>query len=131
MSLTDQQIIDNTHFREEDGKLICYTALPGGGKFEQAVSSKESVTKNMISWCDTVREYEKALENEKEATRRPERPSEPRKMDMKGMVLGHFDSLQEQIDDLGKKIEDLKTQRTELRNERDELKPIITVWRGE
>lgn len=73
--LNDQTIIDNTNFRtDDDGKLYCYTNLPGGDKFEQKVSSKEAVQKNMIGWCRTVRDYlsikEQRAEEERLARKR-------------------------------------------------------------
>jgi hypothetical protein len=67
--MNDQSIIDNTHFKEVEGKLICYTNLPGEDKFAQEVSSKEAVQKNMIGWCNTVREYMNVKEREAERER--------------------------------------------------------------
>lgn len=139
MSLTDQQIIDNTYFEVDDSeRLICYTVLPGEDRFAQAVSSEESVRKNMIGWCNTVREYvnvqEQRQEEEriaKKARRGLERPPERPKMDAKGEVLGYFDGLQARIDELGEEISKLQAERKQLRDERDQLQPIVTVWRGE
>jgi hypothetical protein len=68
MSLSDIQVIENTHFRDEDGKkLVCFTNLPDGSMFEQVVSSREAVQKNMVGWCNTVREYMATLVAQHEA----------------------------------------------------------------
>lgn len=145
MSLSDKTIIDNTHFREEDGQLYCYTVLPNDDKFEQGVSSAEAVQKNMIGWCNTVREYMKVKEDQREEkilqARRdrelaspvtaPPVPAPSEKVDPRRLVLDHYDHLQESIDELGEQIEVMKQQRNDMRDERDKLKPIITVWRGE
>ena len=140
MVVNDQTIIDNTHFRDEDGKLVCYTNLPGGEQFAQAVSSQESVQKNMIGWCNTVRDYLKQLEVQAEEERlaaKAKRVPEEETIaatpitDARQAVMQHYDSIQAQIDQLGEEIAEKKEQRNALRKERDDLHPIIVVWRGE
>lgn len=147
MSLSDKTIIDNTHFREKDGKLYCYTLLPNEDKFEQAVTSAEAVQKNMIGWCNTVREYVSVKEQQREdailkakRSRELDEPvpaktvpaaTKPENLDARRLVMDHFDNLQQSIDQLGEEIEKMKAQRNAMRDERDKLQPIITVWRGE
>ncbi len=150
--MNDQSIIDNTHFKEVEGKLICYTNLPGDDKFAQEVSSKEAVQKNMIGWCNTVREYlnvkEREAEREREAakarrvaekgtvtpaTSAPNTVSVetvPTSADPKEAVMAWYEETQEKIDDLSQIIHDAQEERKHLRDERDRIKPIIDAWKG-
>lgn len=152
--LNDQNIIDNTHFKEEDGKLVCYTNLPNGDRFQQAVSSQEAVQKNMIGWCNTVRDYLRMKEQQQEeervalkkrrkstpSTETPEsasptpsgsgtgRPTVDAPSDPKELVILYYQDLQNEIDALGVEIEEKKERRNELREERDKLRPVMDVW---
>ena len=67
--MNDQHIIENTHFEETEEGLRCFTLLPGGDEFSQIVSSPEAVQKNMVGWCNTVREYLKLKEVQDEEER--------------------------------------------------------------
>ena len=144
--INDQVIIDNTHFRLEDDALICYTNLPDGSRFEQVVSSQEAVQKNMIGWCNTVREYIAALAAEKEEERvsakrvrqkspapeaTPDTPvAESSTEDPRAAVLEWYTTTQTRIDELSEQIAECKLERTGLRNERDRIKPVIDAWKG-
>ena len=144
-TLSDTQIIDNTHFEElEDGSVECYTVLPGGDEFRETVPSREIVAKNMIGWCNTVREYLKQQEEGQEAeklakkerrkaTGAPESPSKPVSVDMladpKLAVIDWYISVQGEIDDLGEVIREAKERRNKLRDERDKIEPIVKAWK--
>jgi hypothetical protein len=154
--MNDQSIIDNTHFKEVEGKLICYTNLPGEDKFAQEVSSKEAVQKNMIGWCNTVREYmnvkEREAEREREAAKArrqaeqaelavfppedagtvatPTTTASVTPSDPKESVLSWYEDTQAKIDDLSQIIHDAQEERKHLRDERDRIKPIIDAWKG-
>jgi len=145
MSLTDTEIIDNTHFQESGDRLECYTVLPGGDEFREAVPDRESVSKNMIAWCNTVREYisvkEQRAEEERVAAKArrkggnpPETRSEPAEAtitsDPKEAVLEWYRTVQEQIDALGESIKRDTEERNSLRDQRDRVEPIIKAWKG-
>lgn len=157
--LNDQVIIENTHFREEGDALYCYTLLPGDDKFEQKVTSADAVRKNMIGWCNTVRDYIAVKEAQAEEERAAKKQRRKAGLEdaqtaeessqtastfdpldalktygasaSRTLILQHYDWLQERIDELGAQIDELKKERDEHRDERDKLGPIITVWRGE
>jgi hypothetical protein len=145
--LTDQQIIDNTHFFTQADRLFCKTNLPGGESFQQAVSSEEAVLKNMIGWCNTVREFaaaKEAAKNEASMEARKARKSveavveapypkpspAPSTDNPKDLILEWYNTTQLEIDDLGKVIADATARRNELRDERDKVEPVIRAWRG-
>lgn len=149
--MNDQLIIENTHFEvDETERLICYTNLPDGTRFAQAVSSKEAVQKNMIGWCNTVREHILVKEANEEAekmaakkrrvtenaptvedrdstveARLPAESKNPRVA-----VLAWYDDTQAEIDALSKLIVDAKHERDRLRDERDKITPVIKAWRN-
>lgn len=150
-TLSDTLIIDNTHFEvDETERLICYTNLPDGTRFAQAVSSKEAVQKNMIGWCNTVREFLRAKERDEEdekiaarIRRQAESPLEDAgtvatptttasvtPSDPKEAVLAWYEDTQAQIDDLSETIHNAMDRRDRLRDERDRIKPIIDAWKG-
>ena len=142
MTMNDTHIIDNTHFETREDTLYCYTLLPDGDRFEEAVPSKEVVQKNMIGWCNTVREYvkQKRQAAEEEAIARKKRgpiteapATQPKKVDgdPKAAVLLWYEGVQSRIDELGEQIEALQQERNELRDERDKMAPVIRVWKGE
>jgi hypothetical protein len=151
--MNDTQIVDNTHFDFDDNeRLICYTLLPDGDRFAQAVSSKEAVQKNMIGWCNTVREYlvakESELENERQAAKRRRlaedaiirEPTPSTQKDTsddgggsynpKQLVLEHYDDLKSQrvtfIQIIDKTQGDLRRVEAEI----EELRPVIAAWKG-
>ena len=148
--LNDQTIIDNTHFREEGGKLLCYTNLPDGDKFEQAVSNQEAVQKNMIGWCNTVRQYievkQEAREEEQarkklrrkqgmdtpaEPETPPQTPSEAvESTNPKELVLRYWGELQDEKLALEDQLECIEARLEEIEEERDELGPVIRAWKG-
>ena len=144
--VNDQTLIDNTHFKEEDGKLICYTVLPDGLIFEQEVSNKEAVQKNMIGWCNTVREYISVLAQQKEEERLAKKERRKSGVDasvsgaeekipepegIQDSILQWYDNTQAEIDSLSEQIKQLKERRTTLRDERDKITPIIRAWNNE
>ena len=148
MILSDTEIIDNTHFEdvsidgcEAGAKLLCYTVLPNGERFQEVVPDRETVQKNMIGWCNTVREYVSRMEQEtldqqvaakkvrqsgSEAVSEDIPPSE----DPKVAVIEWFATVQAKIDELGEIIESATVKRNKLRDERDRIEPIIKAWRG-
>lgn len=143
-NLNDQTIIDNTHFTEMEGKLVCYTNLPGGERFAEKVSSKEQVQKNMIGWCNTVREYVRQQERSKAKPKTdapapsqtlPETPDtsarsaiEP--LDAKQLVIEHYENLREARVNLIQLIDEHKGDLLAVEKEIDELHPVIKAWRG-
>ena len=136
--LSDTQIIDNTHFYETpEGKIECFTMLPGDEEFREVVPDKEAVTKNMIAWCNTVREYLKMQEESKgvakvepqKARQEPLSASEETS-DPKLAVLAWFEKTQNEIDALGERIQTDRERRDTLRDERDRVEPIIKAWKG-
>lgn len=146
--LTDQQVIDNTHFFTQADRLFCKTNLPGGESFQQAVSSEEAVRKNMIGWCNTVREFAASMEAAKaedSAAQRAARKGEaavvapypmpdPTRPDTiknpKVAILEWYEYNQNKIDELGEKIASMQEERNLLRDERDKVEPIIKAWKG-
>jgi hypothetical protein len=148
MILTDQQVIENTHFEiDESERLIAYTNLPDGDRYAQAVSSKEAVQKNMIGWCNTVREHVslKAQQEDQERVAKKQQrrrdpttsgppttaaptPEQGAAVDSRQLVIDHFLHLQQSIDSLGEDIAQLKEQRNAMRDERDQLAPVMTAW---
>jgi len=136
--LSDTQIIDNTHFHDrDDGKVECFTALPGGEEFREVVPEREAVTKNMIAWCNTVREYLKVQEESKGVARGEERKARQEPLsasdgtsDPKVAVLEWFSTVQSKIDHLGEQIDLYTLERNALRDERDRIEPIIKAWKG-
>jgi hypothetical protein len=154
--INDQVIIDNTHFElDESQRLICFTLLPDGTRYAQAVSSKEAVQKNMIGWCNTVREFIKVQEDSREhekveaKLRRKAQEPDPNsdvgevaekpvipnpttvgEDDPKVGVLAWYEAVQERIDYLSKEIDSMKDERKSLRDERDRIKPVIDAWKG-
>jgi hypothetical protein len=142
MIVTDQQIIGNTHFREEDGKLICYTMLPGDEKFEEVVPDRKTVQKNMIGWCNTIHEYlrrKEVADEEERLARKARRKSgisedavveKVGPQDPKAAVIEWYHTTQDKIDELGRIIEEATEQRNKLRDERDRVEPIIKAWKG-
>lgn len=145
-TLSDTQIIDNTHFQEnDDGTVECYTVLPGEDEFREKVPSREVVAKNMIGWCNTVREYlrqkeegdveERVAKKERRKSGAPSGPapepvSEARLSDPKLAVIDWYISVQAEIDELGEVIKEAKEKRNKLRDERDKIEPIVTAWKG-
>jgi hypothetical protein len=148
--LNDQTIIDNTHFEvDEKERLICYTVLPDGGRFAQAVSNKEAVQKNMIGWCNTVREFlrrkEKVEEEERLAKkeRRQAEESPPQTTPLvtpvhtpgtgenaKELVLAHWEHLKDTRRNLRELIEENTAALEAVDKEMDELSPVIKAWKG-
>lgn len=148
MILSDTEIIDNTHFEdvsidgcEAGAKLLCYTVLPNGERFQEVVPDRETVQKNMIGWCNTVREYVSRMEQEtldqqvaakkvrqsgSEAVSEDIPPSE----DPKLAIIAWFEATQAEITELGEKIMADRELRDKLRDERDRIEPIIKAWRG-
>jgi len=142
-TLGDQTIIDNTHFEHNDeGKLVCYTNLPDGTRYAQAVSSMEAVQKNMIGWCNTVRDYLKMMEDieeqEREAKRKkkdsplPAPTAEPRSdtIDPKALVLEHYENLRSSRIHIEETITELEDQLELVEEELNELSPVIKAWKG-
>lgn len=149
MILTDQQVIENTHFEiDESERLVAYTNLPDGDRYAQAVSSKEAVQKNMIGWCNTVREHvslKAQQEDQERVAKKRQRKDAPASqpedttvrgattpdgggVDSRQLVIDHFLHLQQSIDSLGEDIAQLKEQRNAMRDERDQLAPVMTAW---
>ena len=152
MILSDTEIIDNTHFEDvsidgkgTDSKLLCYTVLPNGERFQEVVPDRETVTKNMIGWCNTVRAYVQAKEDDdlaervaKKERRQPGIAEEQPPplgtghlgQDPKIAVIEWYEQTQNEIDRLGERIQADRERRDILRNERDRVEPIIKAWRG-
>lgn len=144
MSLSDKQIIDNTHIvPEDDGTVTMQCPLPGGHVYKVKAENAESAKKNVLKFCNAVRDYQAYLERSEEEerlakkSRRKEGIESPKEEapvvqpgGVKASVLTYFDSLQVQIDELGEKIKADTEKRNALRDERDELEPIIKAWRG-
>jgi hypothetical protein len=141
--MNDQTIISNTHFETDGDRLICYTVLPDGDRFEQQVSSQEAVQKNMIGWCNTVREFmkakETALEEERIAAKRRKKDEESSSTEIgttvpqgnaKEAVIAWYENTQARIDELSDTIKLLLDERDALRDERDKIRPIIEAWKG-
>jgi vacuolar-type H+-ATPase subunit I/STV1 len=142
-TLSDNTIIDNTHFEvDETERLICYTNLPDGSRYAQAVSSKEAVQKNMIGWCNTVRDHvavKERQEEEERVAKKSRRKEEiedkleniaaiPPSVDARQLVIQHYHSLQQEIDLLSDKIKEADERRKALRDERDKLGPVMEAW---
>ena len=150
MPLNDTQIIDNTRIQQEDdGTVTMFMPLPDGDVYKQRAQSKESAQKHIMKFCEAVRAYEQAKEEQRQEEilaakkRRQQNVELPEKYkndpemvkaasppDTKTQILIYFDDLQYEIDELGEKIEAMKERRNKLRDERDSIEPIIKVWRN-
>jgi hypothetical protein len=142
MTMNDTHIIENTHFEhDESERLICYTNLPDGSRYAQAVSSREAVQKNMIGWCNTVREHLKLKEAQEEEERValkarnksdltiPEAPTTS-SYNPKQLVLEHYEDLKSQRVTFIQIIDKTNTDLLRVEAEIEELRPVIAAWKG-
>jgi hypothetical protein len=148
MTMNDTHIIENTHFEvDESERLICYTILPDGSRYAQAVSSKEAVQKNMIGWCNTVREHLKlknAQEEEERVAKKSRRKAEDAPAEdltppeapttssynPKQLVLEHYEDLKSQRVTFIQIIDKTNTDLLRVEAEIEELRPVIAAWKG-